>query len=71
MTSITLVRRIAARQSIVFAALTTADGVGSWWGTDDLPGLAALFGSASRRSTARSMRLAANTSNWFRRAAWS
>jgi uncharacterized protein YndB with AHSA1/START domain len=37
MTSITLVRRIAARQSIVFEALTTADGVGSWWGTDDLP----------------------------------
>jgi len=41
MTSITLVRRIAARQSIVFEALTTADGVGSWWGTDDLPVIAA------------------------------
>jgi uncharacterized protein YndB with AHSA1/START domain len=37
MTRITLVRRIAARQSIVFEALTTADGVARWWGTDDLP----------------------------------
>jgi len=37
MTSITLVRRIAARQSIVFEALTTADGVAGWWGVDDLP----------------------------------
>jgi uncharacterized protein YndB with AHSA1/START domain len=37
MTSITLVRRIAARPSIVFEALTTADGVSCWWGTDDLP----------------------------------
>ena len=37
MTSITLVRRIAARPSIVFEALTTADGVASWCGTDDLP----------------------------------
>ncbi len=37
MTSITLVRRIAARPSIVFEALTTADGVAAWWGPDDLP----------------------------------
>jgi uncharacterized protein YndB with AHSA1/START domain len=37
MTSITLVRRIAARQSIVFDALTTADGVAAWWGPEDLP----------------------------------
>jgi uncharacterized protein YndB with AHSA1/START domain len=36
-TSFTLVRRIAARPSIVFDALTTADGVASWWGPDDVP----------------------------------
>jgi uncharacterized protein YndB with AHSA1/START domain len=40
MTSITLVRRIAARPSIVFEALTTAEGVASWWGPDDLPAIA-------------------------------
>jgi uncharacterized protein YndB with AHSA1/START domain len=32
MTSLTLVRRIAARPSIVFEALTTADGIAAWWG---------------------------------------
>ncbi len=37
MTSLTLVRRIAARPAIVFEAMTTADGVASWWGPDDLP----------------------------------
>jgi uncharacterized protein YndB with AHSA1/START domain len=37
MTSLTLVRRIAARPSIVFDALTTAEGVAAWWGPDDLP----------------------------------
>lgn len=37
MTSLTLVRRIAARPSIVFEALTTAEGIRSWWGPDDLP----------------------------------
>ncbi len=37
MTSLTLVRRIAARPSIVFAALTTAEGVAAWWGPDDVP----------------------------------
>lgn len=37
MKSFTLVRRIAARPSIVFDALTTADGVAAWWGPDDLP----------------------------------
>ncbi len=37
MTSLTLVRRIAARPSIVFEALTTAEGVRAWWGPDDLP----------------------------------
>lgn len=37
MTSLTLVRRIAARPSIVFDALTTIEGVAAWWGPDDLP----------------------------------
>ena len=37
MTSLTLVRRIAARPAIVFEALSTADGVAAWWGPDDLP----------------------------------
>ena len=37
MTGFTLVRRIAARPSIVFEALTTADGIAAWWGPDDLP----------------------------------
>ncbi len=32
-----LVRRIAARPDIVFDALVTAEGIGSWWGPDDLP----------------------------------
>jgi uncharacterized protein YndB with AHSA1/START domain len=41
MTSLTLVRRIAARPSIVFEALTTAQGVAAWWGPDDLPVLLA------------------------------
>jgi uncharacterized protein YndB with AHSA1/START domain len=39
MTSITLVRRIAARPSIVFDALTTAEGVAAWWGPEDLPAI--------------------------------
>ncbi len=37
MKSLTLVRRIAARPSIVFAAMTTAEGVAAWFGPDDLP----------------------------------
>lgn len=37
MTSLTLVRRIAARPSIVFEALTTPDGIANWWGPDDGP----------------------------------
>lgn len=37
MNSITLVRRIKARPSIVFDALTTAEGIGAWWGPDDVP----------------------------------
>lgn len=37
MTSLTLVRRIAARPDIVFAAVTTAEGIAHWWGPDDEP----------------------------------
>jgi uncharacterized protein YndB with AHSA1/START domain len=37
----TLTRRIAARPDIVFDALITAEGIGSWWGPDDLPVIAA------------------------------
>jgi uncharacterized protein YndB with AHSA1/START domain len=41
MTSITLVRRIAARPSIVFDALATAEGMAAWWGPDELPVISA------------------------------
>ena len=41
MTSLTLVRRIAARPSIVFDALTTPDGIACWWGPDGGPVLVA------------------------------
>ncbi len=41
MTSVTLVRRIAARPSLVFAALTTAQGIAAWWGPDAGPVLLA------------------------------
>jgi uncharacterized protein YndB with AHSA1/START domain len=37
MTELTLTRRIAAHPSIVFDALTTAEGMASWWGPDDGP----------------------------------
>jgi uncharacterized protein YndB with AHSA1/START domain len=40
-TSLTLVRRIAARPSIVFDALTTPQGIVGWWGPDDGPVLLA------------------------------
>jgi len=41
MTSLTLVRRIRARPSIVFAALTTAEGLRAWMGPDAGPVLLA------------------------------
>ena len=41
MTSLTLVRRIKARPSIVFEALTTPEGIASWWGPDTGPVLLA------------------------------
>nr|WP_294545113.1 SRPBCC domain-containing protein [uncultured Rhodopila sp.] len=41
MTSLTLVRRIAARPSIVFDALTRPEGIARWWGPDDGPVLLA------------------------------
>ncbi len=37
MNGFVLTRRIAARPAIVFDALTTADGVASWFGPDDKP----------------------------------
>jgi uncharacterized protein YndB with AHSA1/START domain len=41
MSSLTLVRRIKARPSIVWDALTTAEGIGYWWGPDAGPVLIA------------------------------
>lgn len=41
MTSLTIVRKIAARPSIVFDALTAPQGIAQWWGPDDGPVLAA------------------------------
>jgi len=41
MTSLTLVRRIRSRPSIVFDALTTPEGIACWWGPDDGPVLLA------------------------------
>lgn len=41
MTSLTLVRRIAARPSIVFDAMTKPEGIACWWGPDDGPVLIA------------------------------
>jgi len=37
MRRLTLVRRIAARPSIVFEAMTTTEGVAAWWGPEDVP----------------------------------
>lgn len=37
MTSVTHIRRIAARPAIVFEALSTSEGISSWWGPDDIP----------------------------------
>jgi uncharacterized protein YndB with AHSA1/START domain len=37
MTSLTLIRRIKARPPIVFEALTTPEGISSWWGPDPGP----------------------------------
>ena len=41
MTSLTIVRRIAAHPAIVFEALTTPEGIAAWWGPDDGPVLLA------------------------------
>ena len=37
MTDLTLTRQIAARPSIVFDAVTTAEGIAHWFGPDDQP----------------------------------
>jgi uncharacterized protein YndB with AHSA1/START domain len=54
MTSLTLVRRIAARPAIVFAALTTAEGLAGWWGPDAGPVLLAEI-AARRRALSRAL----------------
>lgn len=41
MTSLTLVRRIAAAPATVFTALTTPEGIACWWGPDAGPVLLA------------------------------
>lgn len=41
MTSLTLVRRVRARPSIVFEAMTTAEGIAHWWGPHAQPVLRA------------------------------
>lgn len=41
MTSLTLVRQIAARPAIVFDALATPQGIRCWWGPDEGPVLIA------------------------------
>ena len=41
MTTLTIVRRIAARPSIVFDALITPEGISHWWGPDAGPVLLA------------------------------
>jgi uncharacterized protein YndB with AHSA1/START domain len=41
MTQVTLVRHIRARPSTVFDLLSTAEGLTSWWGPDDLPVISA------------------------------
>jgi uncharacterized protein YndB with AHSA1/START domain len=46
MTSLTLVRRIRAQPAIVFAALTTAEGITHWWGPDEGP---VLFAESDAR----------------------
>jgi len=46
MTSLTLVRRIKAQPAIVFAALTTAEGITHWWGPDAGP---VLFAESDAR----------------------
>jgi uncharacterized protein YndB with AHSA1/START domain len=40
-TTLTIVRKIAARPSIVFDALTTPEGIAHWWGPDGGPVLLA------------------------------
>ena len=69
MTSLTLVRRIKARPSIVFDALITPEGIASWRGPDGGPVLVAetarleaASGYAFACSMEASMRVAANIS---------
>lgn len=43
MSSMTLVRRIAASPDAVFELLSTAEGIARWWGPDDGPVLLSEF----------------------------
>jgi hypothetical protein len=78
MTSLKIVRRIAARPSIVFDALITPEGIACWWGPDAGPVLlarptcasAAASGCASACSMAASMKAAANISKSPNRSGW-
>ncbi len=45
MTEAMLVRRIAARPTVVFDALVTREGIASWWGPDDIPVISATVAS--------------------------
>jgi uncharacterized protein YndB with AHSA1/START domain len=72
MTSLTLVRRLNARPSIVFDALITPEGIAHWWGPDDGPVLVAetdprvggRFRVRFACLTEASMSAAANISKW-------
>lgn len=52
MSELTLVRSIAARPAIVFDALTTVEGMTSWWGPDAGP---VLFAASDARVGGRFM----------------
>ena len=43
MTSVTLIRRIAASPGTVFDAITTPEGIAQWWGPDEGPVVLAEF----------------------------
>jgi uncharacterized protein YndB with AHSA1/START domain len=78
MTSIVLVRKIRARPSLVFDALTNPDGISHWRGPDAGPVLLAeteprvdgRFRVRFRSSTAVNMNAAANISRWKSPGGW-
>jgi uncharacterized protein YndB with AHSA1/START domain len=70
MTSLTLVRRIKARPSVVFDAVTTAAGIAQWWGPDAGPVLIAEAGCVSVNWTAASTNAAVNISMSYGLSGW-